>query len=258
MVVKMIHDFFDMETEPVFTPELVCGKREKVCDVCIVTFSAHVMEEIQKHFPCRVVAQIESVNGSRPVYVTEYKGMNIAFYMTMIGSAGTGNCLEEARCLTGARHYIIFGSCGALNRDITEGKLVIPTFAYRDEGFSYHYAPAQDYIRMKNADRVEKLLEELGVPCVQGGTWSTDALYRETRGKMERLKREGCVVVEMECAGAQAVCDFRGMELYYFLISGDLLDAEEWDARILGNAQEADIQLRCFHIALEMALRLQN
>ena len=252
----MIHNSFDMETEPVLTPELFYGEREKVCDVCIVTFSAHVMEEMLRHFSCTKVAEIGSVNGNRPIYVTEYKGKKVAFFMTMIGSAGTGNCLEEARCLTGAGHYIIFGSCGVLDREIAEGKIVIPTWAHRDEGFSYHYAPAAEYIRMKNADRVEEILKELGVPCVKGRTWSTDALYRETRGKMERLKQDGCVVVEMECAGAQAVCDFRGMELYYFLISGDLLDAEEWDARILGNEEEMDIQLRCFHIALEMALRL--
>lgn len=64
------------------------------------------------------------------------------------------------------------------------------------------------------------------------------------------------MAVEMECAGAQAVCDFHGMELYYFLISGDLLDGEEWDARILGNEQEMDTQVRSFYIALEMALQL--
>lgn len=252
----MIDHAFDDKTPPVITPELFYGEREKVCDICIVTFSVHVMEEIMKRFACSKVAEIGSVNGNRPVYVLEYKGKKIAFYMTMISSAGTGNCLEEARCLIGARHYIIFGSCGALDREVGEGRIVVPTWAYRDEGFSYHYAPPAEYIRMRNADRVAELLGGLRVPYVKGRTWSTDALYRETRGKAERLKREGCVAVEMECAGAQAVCDFHGMELYYFLISGDLLDGEEWDARILGNEQEMDTQVRSFYIALEMALQL--
>ncbi len=36
----------------------------------------------------------------------------------------------------------------------------------------------------------------------------------------------------MECAALQAVCDFRGYELYYFLTSGDLLDAPAWDPRL--------------------------
>ena len=59
---------------------------------------------------------------------------------------------------------------------------------------------------------------------------------RETRGNFEKRKQEGCIAVEMECASVQAVCDFRGVEFYNFLKSGDLLDAPEWDPRSeLGN-----------------------
>ena len=73
---------------------------------------------------------------------------------------------------------------------------------------------------------------------------------------MEKRKKEGCIAVEMECAGVQAVCDFRGLEYYTFLISGDLLDAKEWDRRILGNDEEINHQLKNFYIALELALRI--
>ena len=60
----------------------------------------------------------------------------------------------------------------------------------------------------------------------------------------------------MECAGAQAVCDFRGFELYYFLFSSDLLDAEEWEGRTLGEEEEQTHLSTSFHIVREMALRL--
>ena len=96
----------------------------------------------------------------------------------------------------------------------------------------------------------------MGIPCVMGGTWTTDGLYRETRGNMEKRRAEGCLSVEMEVAGIQAVCDFHGLELYDFLMSGDLLDAPEWDKRILSSKEEHDEQIKCFHIALELALRL--
>ena len=62
--------------------------------------------------------------------------------------------------------------------------------------------------------------------------------------------------MEMECAGVQAVCDFRGLELYTFLFSGDLLDAPEWDKRLLGGEEELDHQLKKFFIALELALMI--
>lgn len=150
----------------------------------------------------------------------------------------------------------MFGSCGSLEQSITAGKVIVPTHAYRDEGLSYHYAPAADYIQIKNAPKTAKLLKALTLPYVMGRTWTTDGIYRETKGNMEKRKAEGCIAVEMECAGVQAVCDFRGLELYSFLISGDLLDADEWDRRILGSDEETNHQLSNFYIALELALRI--
>ena len=55
---------------------------------------------------------------------------------------------------------------------------------------------------------------------------------------MSKRKAEGCLTVEMECAGLQAVCSFRELQYYAFLFGGDLLDAAEWDVRILGNHRE--------------------
>lgn len=252
----MITDTFDRGGEEILTPEGVYGKREKVCDTCIITFSKMVVESIEEHFPCTRIAEIETVTGNIPIYKLSYQGREYGFYLTMISSAAAGTCLEEAQCLTGATKFVMFGSCGSLDKNITAGKLIVPTYAYRDEGFSYHYAEPQDYIRIKNAEKVAGIFDELHLPYVMGKTWTTDAVYRETKENMAKRKAEGCVAVEMECAGVQAVCDFRGLEYYDFLISGDLLDAPEWDKRILGSDEELDHQLRNFYIALEVAARL--
>lgn len=252
----MINTTFDDKTDAIINPESIYEPREKICDVCIVTFSSIVVENILKSFNCTQIAAISSVNGKIPIYQFNYKGKDFAFYMTMISSTGAGTCIEEARCLIGATKYIMFGSCGTLNKDITAGKLIVPTAAYRDEGFSYHYVKAKDYITIKNADIVSKTFDELGLPYVKGNTWTTDGIYRETRGNMEKRKAEGCIAVEMECAGVQAVCDFRDLEFYNFLISGDLLDAPEWDRRILGTTEERNHQLSNFYVALEIALRV--
>lgn len=252
----MLYNAFDDKTEALITPESFYGKQKKICDICIGTFSHHVVEWALQKLTCTQAAQIAGVNGNRPVWLTEYRGKKLAFYMTGVGSAITGSDLEDVHWLTGAGKFILFGSCGSLDQSLTAGKLIVPTHAFRDEGFSWHYMPPSDYVVMKNAERVKTLLQELGVPCVEGRTWTTDAIYRETRGKMEKRKAEGGIAVEMECAGAQAVCDFRGFELYYFLFSSDLLDAEEWEARTLGGEEEHNHQFTSFHIALEMALRL--
>lgn len=252
----MITETFDLSTEAIISPERIYGSSNALCDICIITFSNEIIKEVLDHFPCTKIAEIKSANGSIPCYKFNYKGKEISFYMTMIGAAGAAACIEEIHCMIGATKFIMFGSSGCLNKDITAGKIIVPTEAYRDEGLSYHYAQASDYIKMKNAEVVAEFFEKAGIPHVTGKTWTTDAIYRETRGNMEKRKAEGCISVEMESAGVQAVCDFRNIELYNFFLSGDLLDSTEWDRRILGNEEERTHQIKNFYIALELALKI--
>ena len=97
------------------------------------------------------------------------------------------------------------------------------------------------------------MLDDLGIPQVSGRAWTTDAIFRETRGNVDKRRAEGCIAVDMECSGLQAVCDYRGYEYYTFFYTGDLLDAPEWEQRILANESEKDHQLSNFLVALEIA-----
>ncbi len=254
----MIHESFDNLTEAIIDPEKVYGKREQLCDACVLTYSRNAEKFALKTWPCETLAEIGCINGNIPIHGLKMNSQKLAFYRSPVGAAGAGSCLEEARCLLGVTRFVVFGSCGCLDREIEAGTLLTPTEAYRDEGLSYHYAPARDYIAVRGADTVATFLHEKGLPFVKGRTWTTDAIFRETRGAVERRRREGCISVEMECAGLQAVCDFRGMELYCFLIAGDLLDAGEWDRRILGRRPEKDHQRACMRLALEMAAWLST
>src|SRR5699024_7039274 len=139
-----------------------------------------------------------------------FQGKEIGIFLSPIGTTAVGTFVSEANWITGAERFVMFGSAGCLNREATLGKLVVPTEAYRDEGISYHYAPAAPYIEIPNALKVAALLAEFGAPYVTGRVWTTDAIYRETRSKVEARKAEGCLAVDMEVAGVQAVCSFHG------------------------------------------------
>lgn len=249
----MIHETFDNTTAPLFTPEDVYGKQDKICDVCVITFSIKVIEWALAHLDHEQAAEIRCCNGDRPIYLTEWKGKKIAFYMTLISAPGAAACLEEALCLTGCREYVVFGSCGTLNSQLTDGKMIVPTRAYRDEGLSYHYIAASDHIEMRDWEKVAAFLEEKKVPYVTGTTWTTDAVYRETSGKAERLRKDGCIAVEMELAGMQAVCTYHDLTLRAFLFASDCLGSEGWYNELLGSEREWDIQVRCFLLALDLA-----
>ena len=68
--------------------------------------------------------------------------------------------MEDTSSEIKTNKYIVFGGAGCLNKEIAHGKVMIPTMAYRDEGTSYHYAPASDYITVKNADIVAGFMEK--------------------------------------------------------------------------------------------------
>ena len=51
----------------------------------------------------------------------------------------------------------MFGSCGSLQKEVTDGKFIIPTQAYRGDGLSYYFAKLQDYIEIKNADKLVEI-----------------------------------------------------------------------------------------------------
>ena len=153
----------------------------------------------------------------------------------------------------GVKKFVFFGCCGVLDNTIADGNLVVPTEAYRDEGTSYHYMPAGDYIEVKTADKLSEIMTELKLPYVKGRTWTTDAFFRETRNNMQKRKDEGCLTVEMECASIMAAGQFRGVEVYQYLYAADNLDAAEWEIRSLGEELLLSEDEKYLIIALDIA-----
>lgn len=222
----------------------------------ILVFSCRLVEELVKQDVLEILDQdirFGSAAMKNPVY--RIKGTDTGVLLTGIGAMMSAGMVEELSAAFGCRNFIVFGSCGALV-DIPEGKLIVPTWAYRDEGISYHYSEAKDYIRIRNAGRLMKMFDELGVDYLTGKTWTTDAFYRETEEERDRRVSEGCVCVEMECSALQAVCDFRGLELYQFVYAADSLNGA-WARRILGNP-EMDARMAYFMLAKKITEMIEK
>ena len=246
----MIIHSFDDKSEPLMGPGSFYGPQGRLCDVCILTFSHVILSEMKRLLPLRVGAVMGGVDGEKPIYLFEHAGKTLAVCLSGVGAALAGTNVVEINWLTGARKFIMFGSAGSLNQAATAGKYLLPTRAYRDEGMSYHYTPPADYIRVPNADKLEAFFRARGLPYVTGPVWTTDAFYRETRDQVRARQAEGCLAVEMELAGVQAVCDFHGFALYDFLVTGDVLDAPVYE---VGELQSANHDMDKLRIALELA-----
>ncbi len=249
----MITDSFDNQTEPVFTLQDFYGEKRKMLNTCIILFSKEIYETVLATCSCTKIAAINAVNGAVPIYKFSHEGKEIAFYLSAIGATGTSEYCIEANWLTGAEKFIMFGSAGSLHKEKTQGRFVVPTEAYRDEGISYHYAPPRDYIEIKNHEKLVSIFEELHLPYVKGRVWTTDAFLRETAGQVAMRQKEGCIAVDMELAGVQSVCDFYGFDLYNFLVTGDVLSEDKYETE---GFHDANHNMNKFYIALEIAKRI--
>lgn len=247
----MITDCYDIKTEPVINLKDFYGEPKHITDICLIIFSIDIYNHLLNTYQCEKIGVMGSCNGNISIYKLNYKGRDIAFYLTGIGSAIASAFCYEAYWQTGATKFIMFGSCGSLDREQTEGRFIIPTESYRGEGCSYYYAEPADYIEIKNSRKLSEIFEELKIPYVSGRVWTTDSMIRETVGLVEKRRKEGCIAVEMELAGVQALCDFYGLELYDFLEAGDVLESSGYDIEGLHGANH---NLGKLYIALETAL----
>lgn len=232
----MIIDSYDKDTESLISLEHFCGEKKCLTEKCLIIFSKNILEYLLANFDWEEIGNIGSANGSMPVYKSHFEGQEFAFYLSMMGSALASSQCVEVNWVTGVNKFIMFGSCGSLDKEKTFGKYIIPTETYRGEGASYYYAPPSDYLDIKNHEKVEEFFIREKAPYAKGRVWTTDVMLRETRGLVAKRKSEGCIAVEMELAGVQAACDFYGFELFNFLEAGDVLNESSYEVEGLYSA----------------------
>ena len=246
---------FDDEKTAIINPQDLKNEIINFPEIVVATFSERI---VNKAFEGKEKEVITYIHGRTvPVYRLNYRGIDIAIFTAKTG-APASVIGEEAVIALGAKNLIYFGSCGVLDNQIDANEIIIPTYAIRDEGTSYHYSRESDEIQLdlENIERLTNVLEDLGFPFYKGKTWTTDAIFRETRVKFEKRKRQGCIVVEMECSALATVAKFRGVSFTQFLYSADNLDLEKWDRRTLGHGEtKEDVLLK---IAFEYAFRIKT
>jgi uridine phosphorylase len=230
-------------------------ERPEMPAVGVACFFGDTVERIARETGAVAVTHIVAEHGRTPVYVTERERGRFAFYQAGLGAPLAAGFLEEMIDY-GCRTLVACGGCGALDPGLALGHVVVVDEALRDEGTSYHYLPPSRTVRAdpEVVRLLEGALERRGVPHTTGKTWSTDAYYRETRGKVARRRDEGCVTVEMEASALLAVAAFRGVRLGQILYAGDTLAGEAWDHRDWIKAH--DVREQVFWLAVEAAFDL--
>lgn len=246
---------FDPAPTAVIEPEAIMAREDDVPQRVVLCFFREVIEQVVASHAVAERQPFKAEHGVHPFWEVEWEGRRFGLFHPGVGAPLAAGFLEEA-IAKGCRSFIACGAAGALVPELTMGHVVIPTAAVRDEGTSYHYlAPGRTVAPSTAAvDAIRSTLEDRDVPFVTGPTWTTDAPYRETRGRMQRRIDEGCITVEMESAAFFAVAAFRGVTFGQLLYAGDDLSGDAWDDR--GWLRHTEGRERLFWLAAESVLRL--
>ncbi len=249
-----IHESYDPDSPEMVRADHLIDPVPNFPELVIVTYTRRVFNLLLDNHNAVEIARMYTSAVEIPVYEITQNGKRFATYLSTIGGSVAAALMEEAIAM-GGKKFLFFGSCGVLDHDILDGHIAVPTAAWRDEGTSYHYLPPADLIDIPTAPQLMEVLDDLDVPYHSTVTWTTDAIYRETRNTVARRREAGCAVVEMEAASTAAVAQVRDLDFYTFLFGADSLAGEEWDPRTLATFP-TDQRTMLAELAVRVAERL--
>lgn len=253
----MILEEFDSNKKAIVDVYDLVKPIESFPKIAVSCFSRVTFERLVNELNGKVIAKSNLANMEIPIFKAMYKGVEVALFMSYVGAAGCVAVIEEVFAM-GADKLILFGTCGVLDASIEDCSIIIPNKAVRDEGTSFHYAKPSDEIEVnkKYIGEFVDILKEFECRYTIGKVWTTDGIYRETRGKVNSRKQAGCLCVDMECSAVAALAEFREKEVFQFFYAADNLDNETWDARSLGNESNVLEKDRIAMLAMELAKKL--
>lgn len=154
-------------------------------------------------------------------------GEDVAVYRGCFGAPAAA-ALMEALVASGAERFVMVGQAGSISPRCRIGDVLLPTWGVREEGTSYHYLPPE--VRCRASETLLSAMRTwvAGIETMEGGVWTTDALFRETAEKARAFAREGVLAVEMECTALMAVAAYRGVAFAAALIITDELFSGAW------------------------------
>ena len=194
----------------------------------VITFFRDV---VQKLLAEKKIEHLFTNAGETPLEVYKFVGDDVCLTCGIVGAPATAGHLDDI-LVNGAKDVVFVGGAGSLIKSEV-GELMLVKGAVRDEGFSYHYLEASDFIYAdeKSLMKAKDFFEKKKIPFRIGLTWTTDAFYREFDDEVDRYRNMGVLTVEMEQAGLLALSHVRNINYVGILYFGDDLSGDNWSSR---------------------------
>jgi uridine phosphorylase len=208
--------------------------------------------EIEDYFKKTANIIYEGKFSDETLWIMKKNGEKIIVWGAKMGGTGIAAQTEELTAKE-VNQIIFVGSAGAINENLDAGEIIIPDKAIRDEGLSYHYMKPSKY-SYPNKELSSKLIKnarERNLNFKVGGTWTTDAFYRETFRKRDKFRKEGILSVEMEAASLFAVAKQKNIKVASIFVISDTHKKKDWNLQFHTNNYKKSVG-DAFELALEV------
>ena len=134
-------------------------------------------------------------------YTGMYRGKRISIQGTGMGMPTVAIYVQELIASYGVKNLIRVGTCGAIQKDLSLGQVILATSASGDSSANKHYFQGMDFAATATFSLLQKAFikaSEMNIPTIQGGIFSTDTFYEDYENRWDIWIKHGILAVEME------------------------------------------------------------
>ncbi|MFN0212806.1 MAG: purine-nucleoside phosphorylase [Saprospiraceae bacterium] len=130
-----------------------------------------------------------------------YKGKRVSIQGSGMGMGSAGIYIHELITTYKVKNIIRVGTCGALQKDINLGEVIVAMSASGDSDANMlnfkgmHFAATADFDLLYKAVETAKLLN---IKTVQGSVFSTNTFYDDVPNRWDIWEKHGILGVDME------------------------------------------------------------
>jgi len=151
------------------------------------------------------------------LYTCQFEEIQFGLIGRAVG-ASFAVLLAEQLFVSGCELLLSITSAGQIMGEQPPPYFVLIEKSVRDEGTSYHYLPASTYSYLQESlrNKLESAYQDFAVPVMVGGSWTTDAPYRETATAIDYYRSKNILAVEMEAAALYAFAQHQKQSVICF------------------------------------------
>lgn len=181
-----------------------------------------------------------------------YKGKKVSIQGSGMGMGSAAIYINELISTYGAKNIIRVGTCGAIQKNIKLGQVLLAMSASGDSSGNaslfkgLHYAATADFDLLLKAYEIS---QKLNIPTMQGSVFSTDTFYDDVPERWDVWEKHGIIGVEMESQILFTVAKRLGAKALSILtVSDNIITGEASDAK-----DREQSYMDMMKIALELA-----